>query len=76
MSRQNKIKKYAGKANINPNMKEEEKREKILKKYIWVSIYHNAVCEMYNLSKFKIGGAPQLDDITLKLHYYFTNKKD
>ena len=71
----NKIKQYAGKANINPDMKEEEKREKILKKYIWVSIYHNAVCEMYNLSKFKIGGAPQLDDITLKLHYYFTNKK-
>lgn len=70
-----KLKQYAGKANINPNMKLEEEREKVLKKYIWVSLYHNFVCDMYNLPKYKIGGAPQLDEISLKLHYYFTNKK-
>lgn len=69
------LKKYAGSASEVPDLKEEAKREKILKKYVWVCKYHNAVCDGYNLKNYKIKGSTQLDDVSLALQYAFKKEQ-
>lgn len=72
-----KIKKYGNYTDININdINELLEREKIIKKYIWLWLYHRKICDLYKLSQYHIPIILDINVKVMKLVILLGNKND
>lgn len=64
----NKIKRYGSYADVNINNSTEvNEREKVIKKYIWLWLYHRKICSLYKLSEYDLRISLDIDVRVMKM---------
>lgn len=70
-----KIKKYGSYAGVNINDASElYEREKVIKKYIWLWLYHRKLCDLYKLSEYDLQISLDIDVRVMKMVILLNDK--
>ena len=63
-----KLKRYGSYVDVNINNPDElHEREKIIKKYIWLWLYHRKICDLYKLPEYDVRIGLDIDVRIMKL---------